>query len=193
MGPLAFHGNTKDSQFTGTNNNHNKGYTLSIPRAFWGIINYCSKSIDLSISFRQFSFGTPSTSSRNCGSRRGYLAFMLGIIYIIGMTSKYTVLCTSIIRMDSLLQIGHIGIILVFSLTNYACFFTLDIIGSREEDTFPVVVESVAVVLKVRESVYNSSSSLLSSTCILSDKCLKSDEIFDFRSAKASFSVAFSC
>ena len=84
-------------------------HCLSISRAFWSIINYCFKSIDLSISFRWFSIGTPSTSSRNWGSRRGYLAFMLGIIYIIGMTSKYTVLCNSIIRLDSLLQIGHNG------------------------------------------------------------------------------------
>ena len=102
---------------------YNKGYIyfLSILRAFCSSINYCSKSIDLAISFRWFSFGTPSTSSRNWGSRRGYLTFMLGII---GMTSKCTILCTSIttstsiIRLGSLLKIEHIGTDLAFSLTN---------------------------------------------------------------------------
>ena len=98
-------------------------HCLSISRAFWSIINYCSKSIDLSISFRCLSSDTPSTSSRNWGSRRGYLAFILGIIYIIGMTSKYTFLCTSIIRLDSLLQIGHTGTKLAFGLMNCTWFF----------------------------------------------------------------------
>ena len=85
---------------------------LSILRAFLTSINYCSKSIDLAIYFRWFSFGTPSTPSRNLGSRRGYLSFKLDVI---GMTSKYTILCasittsTSIIRLGSLLKIGHIG------------------------------------------------------------------------------------
>ena len=167
-------------------------HCLSIPRAFWSIINYCSRSIDLSISFRWFSIGTPSTSSRNWGSRRGYLTFMLGIIYIIGMTSKYTVLCTSIIRFDSL-QIGHTGSKLTFSLTLYTLFFYSGCYRAQRGRQISIVVESVVVVWEVRESVYNSSSSLLSSASILSDKCLKSDETFDFRSANASFSVAFSC
>ena len=62
---------------------------------------------------------------------------------------------------------------------------TLDDMGPRGEDKLPIVL-SEAVVWEVRESVYNSSSSLLSSLCNMSDNCLKSEEPFDFRSAEAS-------
>ena len=62
---------------------------------------------------------------------------------------------------------------------------TLDDIGPRGEDKFAIVV-SEAVVWEVRESVYNSSSSLLSSPFNMSDNCLKSEEPFDFRSAEVS-------
>ena len=69
---------------------------------------------------------------------------------------------------------------------------TLDDVGPREEDKFPIVV-SEAVVWEVRESMHNSSSSLLSSPFCISDNYLKSDGPFDFRSAEASCSDAFMC
>ena len=62
---------------------------------------------------------------------------------------------------------------------------TLDDVWSRGEDKYSIVV-SEAVVWEVRESVYNSSSSLLSSPFNMSHNCLKSDGLFDFRSAEIS-------
>ena len=69
---------------------------------------------------------------------------------------------------------------------------TLDDIGPRGEDKFPIVVYE-AVVWEVREFVYNSYSSLLYSPFNMSDNCLNSEEPLDFRSAEASSSDAFMC
>ena len=62
---------------------------------------------------------------------------------------------------------------------------TLGEMGPRGENKLPIVV-SEAEVGEVRESVYNSSSSLISSLCNLSDNSLKSEESLDLRSAEAS-------
>ena len=109
------------------------------------------------------------------------MTFKLGVI---GMTSKYTILCTSITtstsitRLGRIFRIGHIGTELTFSLTDCTGLLHSGCYRAQREDKFPIVVESNAMVWVIRESVYNSSSSLLSSSN-LSDNCLKSDESFD--------------
>ena len=57
-----------------------------------------------------------------------------------------------------MLELNWLSVLLLVQGT-----FTLDDVGPRGEDKFPIVV-SEAVVWEVRESVHNSSSSLLSST-----------------------------
>ena len=119
------------------------------------------------------------------GSRRGYLTRYS----IIGFTNKNTIFSTSMCTTSTdfrwstifkvMLELNWLSVLLIALGSS-----TLDDVGPKWEDKVPIVL-SEAVVWEVRESVYNSSSSLLSSPFNMSDNCLKSDGPFDFRSAEA--------
>ena len=79
-----------------------------------------------------------------------------------------------------MLELNWLSVLLIAVVSS-----TLDDMGPRGEDKLPIVLSEV-VVWEERETVHNSSSSLLSSLCNISDNYLKPEEPFDFRSAEAS-------